>query len=129
MLADFAKVRMVVEDRRSAIGALAASIRFVGRRAGRILLLWLVHLLVVAAIAGAWYYLYSYPSARGWSDLLLVQLYLLFLVWAKLALWGAQVAFFQTELAHATYTASPLPLWPDSPSVEAVENFLQRRQS
>jgi hypothetical protein len=127
MIADFARVRMVVEDRRSAIGALVAAIRFIGRRSGRILVLWLLHCLVVAAITGIWYTLYSYPSARGWSDLLIVQLYLLSLVWAKLALWGAQISFFQSELAHATYTASPLPLWPDSPSVEAIENFLSRR--
>ena len=129
MLADFAKVRLVVEDRRSAIGALAAAIRFVGRRAARVLVLWLLHLLVVAAIAGAWYNLYSYPSARDWADLLVVQLYVLFLLWAKLALMGAEIAFFQSELAHATYTAAPLPVWPDSPSVEAIDNFLSRRDS
>jgi hypothetical protein len=129
MIADFAKVRMVVEDRRSAIGSLAASVRFVGRRAGRIVALWLLHLLVVAAIAGAWYSMYSYPSARDWSDVLIVQMYALFLLWAKLALLGAQIAFFQSELAHATYTAAPLPVWPDSPSVEAIENFLSRRDS
>jgi hypothetical protein len=91
--------------------------------------LWLLHLLVVAAIAGAWYSMYSYPSARDWSDVLIVQMYALFLLWAKLALLGAQIAFFQSELAHATYTAAPLPVWPDSPSVEAIENFLSRRDS
>ena len=129
MMADFARVRTVVEDRRSVLGALVASIRFLSRRAGRAIALWLLHFFVVAALAGAWYYLATYPGARSWSDLLVVQLFVLFRLWTKLALLGAQFAFFQAELAHATYTASPLPVWPDSPSVEAIDNFLERRNS
>ena len=39
---------------------------------------------------------------------------------------AAEVVFFQGELAHATYTAAPLPTWPDSPAAEALENLTNR---
>ena len=31
-------------------------------------------------------------------------------------------ALFQQHLAHAEYAAPPLPVWPDSPAAEAIEN-------
>jgi hypothetical protein len=39
---------------------------------------------------------------------------------------ASEVVFFQGELAHAGYTAAPLPTWPDSPAVEAIENLVKR---
>ncbi len=36
MIFDYAKIRLVVEDRRSALGALSAAMRFVWRRRGRV---------------------------------------------------------------------------------------------
>jgi hypothetical protein len=41
-------------------------------------------------------------------------------LWAKLAFMASEIAFFQGELAHAGYVAAPLPVWPDSPAVEAL---------
>jgi hypothetical protein len=49
-----------------------------------------------------------------------MQLYLLAHVWARLAFMASEVAFFQGELAHARYAASPLPPWPESASAEAL---------
>jgi hypothetical protein len=39
------------------------------------------------------------------------------------ALAASQVVYFQRALAHADYTAAPLPIWPDSPAAEAIENL------
>jgi hypothetical protein len=46
----------------------------------------------------------------------------------RLALAAAQVVLFQHALAHADYTAAPLPIWPDSPAAEAIENLVQQRE-
>jgi len=41
---------------------------------------------------------------------------------------AGEVVFFQGELAHATYTAAPLQMWPDSPAAEAIENLVRQRE-
>ena len=43
MVFDYARVRIVVEDRRSALGALLAGVRFVRRHFGRVLLLYVLN--------------------------------------------------------------------------------------
>jgi hypothetical protein len=40
----------------------------------------------------------------------------------KLWFYASEIAFFQSALAHAEYTAAPTVVWPDSPAVEAVIN-------
>ena len=52
-------------------------------------------------------------------------MYLLLRIWTRLALAAAEVSFFQGELAHASYAAAPLPMWPDSPTVEGLRNLRQ----
>ena len=127
MTADFAKARAVVEDRRSMAGALLASLRFIRRRPLRVAGLLGLHVIALAGMAYVWS---LWPPAESiWPSLLLTSMYLLPRLVLRLALMGAQIAFFQGELAHATYTAAPLPVWPDSPSAEAIENFLRRRDS
>jgi hypothetical protein len=44
-----------------------------------------------------------------------------------MALIGSAMVFFQNELSHAHYTAAPVPTWPDSPAVEAIENLKRNR--
>ena len=125
VIVDMAQARAVVEDRRSMAGALLASLRFVRRRPLRVLGLHAVHLIVLAITAMIWSR-FPVPDAVV-ASLVVASLYLLLQLYFRLALSGAQMAFFQSELAHATYTAAPLPIWPDSPSAEAIDNFLQRR--
>jgi len=125
VIADFAKVRSVVEDRRSMVGALGAAIRFVRRRPVRVLGLYLVNIVALLVIARLW--LQTAPSAAAptWLALLAAQMYLLLRIWGKLAFIASEVAFFQGELAHASFTAAPEPVWPDSPGVEAIRNLRQ----
>jgi hypothetical protein len=126
MTADFAKARAVVEDRRSMAGAFLASLRFLRRRPVRVLGLFALHVLV---LAGLWYVWSLIPLADAtWPSLLLSSTYLLLRLVLRMALLGAEIAFFQGELAHATYTAAPLPVWPDSPSAEAIDNFLRQQK-
>jgi hypothetical protein len=123
IVADYAKVRTVVEDRRSMIGALGASMRFLRRRPLRVFGLYLLSALATVVVIRLWFTAAPTGATSVWVAFLVTQVYILFRVWAKLAWMAAEVVFFQGELAHASYTAGPLPLWPDSPAAEALENL------
>ena len=120
MLFDYVKIRIVVEDRRSILGALLAAGRFVRRRpggtAGLYLLAGLLFLLVLAAYAAA------APGGGGWVwvTLLAGQAYVVARLAVKLVFYAAQTAYFQSQLAHAGYVAAPRPVWPESPAAEAI---------
>ena len=123
LIADFAKVRAVVEDRRSVISALGAGLRFIRRRPGRVLALYLLNVLAAAVVLRLWLQTAPGVAAPTWLVLLGGQVYILARVWAKLAFMASEVVFFQGELAHANFTAAPEPIWPDSPAVEAIKNL------
>ena len=127
LVADFAKVRAVVEDRRSMLGAITASLRFLRRCHVRAIGLYLLNVVGVLVIARLWMSLAPSAAAPTWSALLIAQIYLLFRIWAKLAFMASEVAFFQGELAHAGYTASPPLVWPESASAEAISNLSRGR--
>jgi len=126
VVADFAKVRIVVEDRRSVIGALGAAWRFIRRRPARLAGLYALNIAAAAIIARLW--LQTAPSAAMplWLALLGAELHLVVRVWARLAFMASEIVFFQGELAHATFTRAPEPIWPDSPTVEAINNLRNR---
>jgi len=125
LIADFARVRAVVEGRNSMLGALSASVRFVRRRAGRVLVLALLNGLAMLAVLRIGFQFASTP-APDWLSIVFLITWLLLAMTARLAFLASEVAFFQGEVAHAGYTAAPLPVWPDSPAVEAIENLVKR---
>jgi hypothetical protein len=127
VMADFAKVRSVVEDRRSMLGALGASLRFIRRRPFRVAGLWLLNGLAWVVILRLWFSVAPAATAPAWWALLVTEIYLLARVWAKLAFMASEVVFFQGELAHAQYTATPEVIWPDSPAAEAIRNLTRTR--
>lgn len=120
LVADYAKVRAVVEDRRSMISALTSSMRFVRRRFFRTTGLYLLNIVAALVITRLWMQAAPPATAAPWLALLITQIYLLLRVWAKLAFMASETVFFQGELAHAQYTAAPEPIWPDSPAAEAI---------
>lgn len=127
LISAYAQVRTVVEDRRSMIGTVGAAIRFIRRRPLRILGLLFLNVFGVAAVARLWYS--AAPTAAD-SDVyssFVTLLFVVLFVLARTAWMAAEIVFFQGELAHATYTAAPLPTWPDSPAAEALENLTRRR--
>ena len=128
LIADFAKVRAVVEDRRSMISAVSSSIRFIRRRFFRVSALYLLNVLTLLVIIRLWLQVAPSADAAPWLALLVTQIYLLFRVWAKLAFMASEAVFFQGELAHAQYTAAPEPLWPDSPAAEAIDNLVRNNK-
>jgi len=121
---DYARIRLVVEDRRSALGALAAGLRFVRRQKGT-LLLYLANALIFLLLVLV--YAILDPGAPGsgfsmWLVLGLGELYILGRHYVKLLFYASETAFFQGALAHASYTAAPAVVWPDSPAAEAIAN-------
>ena len=118
---DYAKVRAVVEDRRSMIGAVAAGGRFARRNAKAVAALYVltgclfVSLLLAYAIAspGA-----GSTGAGAWLGAAIAQLYLLGRVWIRLVFFAGETALFQGRLAHAGYIASPAVARPEPPIVE-----------
>ncbi len=126
LVSDYAKVRAVVEDRRSMIGAVGAALRFIRRRPFRVFGLYLMSAIASLLVMRLWYSAAPPASVSIGMAFLMTQVYLLVRVWAKLAWIAGEVVFFQGELAHATYTAAPLEMWPDSPAAEAIENLVAR---
>ena len=121
---DYAKVRAVVEDRRSMLGAVVAAIGFIRRNAAAASLLYAVDFALFAAALGI--YALIAPGAGGggasvWFGLAIGQLYVLARLWVKLVFWASETALFQGRLAHAGYVAAPARVWPDSPTAEAIQ--------
>jgi len=127
---DYAKVRAVVEDRRSMIGALAAGARFVRRNPGAVAGLYLLNaalfvlvLLVYALIApGA-----ESTGAGLWLGFLVSQIYLAGRVWVRLVFFASETVLFQARLAHAGYIASAPIARPEPPVVEQVMSATKPR--
>ena len=120
---DYAKIRLVVEDRRSALGALSAAMRFVRRRAGRVAGLYALNGVMFLGLLAVWALIAPGAGGSGltiWMTLLAGQLYLLARLALKLQFLASETALFQSSLAHAGYTAAPLPTWPESPSAEVI---------
>ena len=122
---DYARTRIVVEDRRSALGAAVAGARFVRRRPGAALGLYLLNSAAFAALVVL--YAIVSPGAPGsgwkmWAVLAMGQLYILGRHYLKLLFYASEMALFQASLAHASYTAAPAVVWPDSPAAESIVN-------
>lgn len=125
LLLDYARIRLVVEQRRSAIGALAGAWRFISRHARHVLTLWLLNAAVYLALMAV---AASLSSAAPPTDIrrylatALGLAYLFGCYYLQLVVYGAETALFQCASAHATYTAMPEVVWPDSPAAESVSS-------
>jgi len=122
---DYARIRIVVEDRRSAIGALMAGGRFVRRHAGAALQLYAINAAAFLLLI-ALYALVAPGAPRSGTSLWVVfgigELYILARHYLKLLFYASETVFFQGALAHAAYTAAPALVWPDSPAAETIAN-------
>jgi hypothetical protein len=119
MLFDYAKIRAVVEDRRSMIGAVAASWRFIRRQPMAVAGLYAVNAVVFLLVI-ALYYLIAPGAGADTLAFAIGQFYIVLRVIVRLLFAASQTALFQGRLAHAGYVARPIPKWPDSPAAEAI---------
>jgi hypothetical protein len=120
---DYAKVRAVVEDRRSMIGAIVAGLRFIRRNLSTVVALYLTNgLLFVGVLA---IYALIAPGVRGTTlgialSFAIGQVYLLGRLWVRLVFAASETALFQQRLAHRGYVASAPVARPEPPIVEQV---------
>ena len=123
LVVDYAKVRIVVEDRRSAVGALSASIRFIRNHGRQVLALYAMNTLVFLVVLAIWALVAPGAGGTGismWAGFIVAQLCIVVRLLVKLQFIASQTAIFQSKLAHASYTAAPVPAWPESPAAEAI---------
>jgi hypothetical protein len=125
LIFDYAKVRTVVEDRRSMLASVGAAVRFAGAHGGAAMSLYVADFILFLVVVAA--YVAVAPGADGagasmWLAFGIGQLYVIARLWVKLVFWASEVALFQSRLAHAGYVARPLPRWPESPAAEAISN-------
>jgi hypothetical protein len=119
LLVDYAKIRMVVEDRRSAIGSLGAALRFLRRQQSAAFGLYLLNTAAFLALL-VFYAAVASEGAPTWTSLVVGQLYIIARIVLRTQFAASQIGLFQGRLAHAGYTAAPVPVWPDSAAAEAI---------
>jgi hypothetical protein len=120
---DYAKIRIVVEDRRSVLGGLAAALRLLARRPGATFGLYALNAVTFVVLLGVWSMIAPGVTGSGlemWLALTVGQLYVLARLLVKLQFLASQTALFQASLAHAAFTAAPPVSWPESPAAEAI---------
>jgi hypothetical protein len=120
---DYAKVRAVVEDRRSMISATAQAIGFIRRNLREAAALFLANFALFTAVVAL--YAFAAPGAGRtgasmWLGFAIGQIYVIARLWVKLVFWASETALFQSRLAHAGYVNRPEPVWPESPEAEAI---------
>ena len=123
MIFDYAKVRAVVEDRRSMIGAITGALGFIRRNCGAAVSLFLANFALFVIVAGLYALVAPGAGRTGasmWIGFAIGQLYVIGRLWVKLVFWASETALFQNRLAHAGYVARPEPAWPDSPAADAI---------
>lgn len=123
IVADCARVRLVVEDRRSALFALVAGGRFARRTAVSLGALYAMLIGTSAALMATYMLLAPGATWTGpwiWVPFAVGQTYVLARVAAKLLSYASVIALFQSALAHAEYVAYPAAVWPDAPAVETL---------
>ncbi len=121
---DYAKIRTVVEDRRSMVFAITAGFRFVVRRPGSVVRLYLLDA-TIGFIGFGSFVLVNYslvPVGLHWLLVLLIVALGMVVVagWVPLLFLSTQTAFFQDELAYPGYTAGSGVSPPDLPVTEVV---------
>ena len=120
---DYAKVRAVVEDRRSMMGALVAALRFVVRNPLRVVGLYAANAAAFLAVVAVWALVAPGAGGAGlsmWWAVVATQCYVLARLIVKLQFMASETALFQRSLAHVGYVAAPTALRPEPPVVEAL---------
>jgi hypothetical protein len=117
VVVDYAKVRLVVEDRRSAIGAVLAAFGFIARNPARVFGLYALNSGTFIVLLLVWMAVAPGGGTAVWLSVLLTQAYVTARLAMKLQFLASAAALFQRRLAHAAYIAAPAYVWPDAPSV------------
>ena len=103
---DFAKVRLVVEDRRSALTSIVAGAHFVRTNAPLAIGAYAMNVLALGLVVGLYFLLAPGAGGAGasmWVGFFVSQVYIASRVFVKLAFWGSEVVALQSQLAYAGF--------------------------
>jgi hypothetical protein len=120
---DYAKVRAVVEDRRSMTGALIAALRFIVRHPSRVMGVYIMNAVLFLLVVAAWALINQGAGGSGlwmWAGVGVSQCYILVRLMVKLQVLASETALFQRSLAHWGYTAASMASRPPAPVVESL---------
>jgi hypothetical protein len=120
---DYTKVRAVVEDRRSMVGALLAAVRFIVRHPSRVVGLYLLNAMLFLVVVAVWAIVAPGAGGSGasmWIGVVASQSYILARLVVKLQVLASETALFQQSLAHWGYTAAPVNEQPPPPVLSAA---------
>ena len=122
VIIDYARIRIVVEDRRSAIGAVLAGARFVRRNVAAASALYLMNAVLFLGVVAVYALAAPRASMPAWLALAIGEAYIVVRHFLKLVFYASETSLFQASLAHASYTAGPPVEWPESPAAETITN-------
>ncbi|MGC4084983.1 MAG: hypothetical protein QM736_23425 [Vicinamibacterales bacterium] len=95
---DFAKIRMVVEDRHSVLSSLAASVAFVARRPALAIGVYACNVALLAIVLAIYFIIAPGALSSGvavWVGFAVSQIYVAARLFTKLAFWGSEVCALQ----------------------------------
>jgi hypothetical protein len=101
ILFDYAKVRLVVEGRRSAVGAVRAAARLLVRQAARAIPLYALNVALLGGVIALYAVVAPGSHSTGWSmwaGFLVAQLYIAARLWARLVFWSSDAALFRSAI-------------------------------
>lgn len=104
---DFAKVRMVVEDRHSVLGSLSAGLVFIGMHPLLSVGVYLLNALLLGCVLATYALVAPGAGSAGWTmwaGFTVSQAYIAARVFTKLAFWGGEISALQTARRRTTPT-------------------------
>ena len=119
---DYAKVRAVVEDRRSMTAALVAAMRFIARHPGRVAGVYALNAASFLVVVAIWAVVAPGAGGSGtsmWLGAAASECYILARLIVKVQVLASDTALFQHTLAHWGYTAASLVVPAAPPVVDA----------
>lgn len=107
---DFAKVRMVVEDRHGVLSSVAAAVRFVRARPGVALGVYVLNLALLLSVFALYYVAAPGAGTTGWpmwAGFAVSQAYIAARILTKLAFWASEAAALQAVFRCPGFVRTP----------------------
>jgi hypothetical protein len=84
--------------------------------------LYLTNGVLFLAVIGLYALVAPGATMPAWLALAIGEAYIVARHFLKLSFYASETSLFQARLAHASYTAAPPVVWPESPAAEAIAN-------
>lgn len=120
LIADFAKVRMIVEDRHSVLGSVEAAVRFVVSKPATAFGAYALNLALLLAVLGIYYFVAPGAGTTGWTmwaGFAVSQAFIAARILTKLAFWASEAAALQGASRCPGFVRTVPPAPPAPPAL------------